>query len=213
MTNLFLPRPRRIEESEAESARVRVNSHTRRRLIIEVRKTDHRIARLAILQLMSLIRLHRGLSSERERHLHLHQMSTTWEEKYLEVEGAISMVAISVVAISVVESTEEAEAKEAITMIVLISTIATTLTTKLETATGTCQITAATTTSTSPKSSTDNRMEEAGVTMCQDQATTQQLVDLSDLTTSLTSLSRGGKNESSNPSNSRCFLQPYSDLT
>ena len=181
--------------------------------MIEVRKTDHRIARLAILQLMSPIQLHRGLSTERERHLHLHQMSTTWEEKYLEPEVAISVVAISVVEISVVGSTEEVEAKEAIIMIVLISIIATTLTTKLATATGTCQITAVTTTSTSPKSSTDNRMEEAGVTMCQDQATTQQLVGLSDLTTTLTSLSRGGKNESFNPSNSRCFLHPYSDLT
>ena len=144
----------------------------------EVRKTDRRIASLAILQPMSLIQLHRGLSSERERHLHLPQMSTIWEEKYHEQEVAISVVVISVEAISVVDSTEEVEAKEAITTIVLISTIVTMLTTKLATATGICQTTAVTMTSTSPKSSIDNRMEEAGVTMCQDLATTQQLVDL-----------------------------------
>ena len=144
----------------------------------EVRKTDRRIASLAILQPMSLIQLHRGLSSEKERHLHLLQMSTIWEEKYHEQEVAISVVVISVEAISVVDSTEEVEAKEAITTIVLISTIVTMLTTKLATATGICQTTAVTMTSTSPKSSIDNRMEEAGVTMCQDLATTQQLVDL-----------------------------------
>ena len=144
----------------------------------EVRKTDRRIASLAILQPMSLIQLHRGLSSERERHLHLPQMSTIWEEKYHEQEVAISVVVISVEAISVVDSTEEVEAKEAITTIVLISTIVTMLTTKLAIATGICQTTAVTMTSTSPKSSIDNRMEEAGVTMCQDLATTQQLVDL-----------------------------------
>ena len=144
----------------------------------EVRKTDRRIASLAILQPMSLIQLHKGLSSERERHLHLPQMSTIWEEKYHEQEVAISVVVISVEAISVVDSTEEVEAKEAITTIVLISTIVTMLTTKLATATGICQTTAVTMTSTSPKSSIDNRMEEAGVTMCQDLATTQQLVDL-----------------------------------
>ena len=144
----------------------------------EVRKTDRRIASLAILQPMSLIQLHKGLSSERERHLHLPQMSTIWEEKYHEQEVAISVVVISVEAISVVDSTEEVEAKEAITTIVLISTIVTMLTTKLATATGICQTTAETMTSTSPKSSIDNRMEEAGVTMCQDLATTQQLVDL-----------------------------------
>ena len=149
----------------------------------EVRKTDRRIASLAILQPMSLIQFHKGLSSERERHLHLPQMSTIWEEKYHEQEVAISVVAISVEAIpveaiSVVDSTEEVEVKEAITTIVLISTIVTMLTTKLAIATGICQTTAVTMTSTSPKSSIDNRMEEAGVTMCQDLATTQQLVDL-----------------------------------
>ena len=173
MTNLILPRPRRIEESEAESARVRLNSLIRRRPVNEVRKTDRRIASLAILQPMSLIQLHKGLSSERERHLHLPQMSTIWEEKYHEQE-----VAISVEAISVVDSTEEVEAKEAITTIVLISTIVTMLTIKLAIATGTCLTIAVTMTSTSPKSSIDNRMEEAGVMMCQDLATTQLLVDL-----------------------------------
>ena len=143
----------------------------------EVRKTDRRIASLAILQPMSLIQLHKGLSSERERHLHLPQMSTIWEEKYHEQE-----VAISVEAISVVDSTEEVEAKEAITTIVLISTIVTMLTIKLAIATGTCLTTAVTTTNTSPRSSTGSKMEEeveeVCVTMCQGLATTQQLVDL-----------------------------------
>ena len=167
----------------------------------EVRTTDRRIARMAILQPMNLDQLHKGLPSE--HHLFLHQISTIWVEKYHEPE----------VPISVVDSIEEAEANEPITKVDQSLTTVTMLTTKLATATGTCLTTAVTMTSTSPRNSTDNRVEEVGVTMFQGLVITQQLVDLSDLTTTMTSLRRGGMTESLNSCNSQYSLLPGSGLT
>ena len=157
VTSLQQLRRRKPRGRGVELARARLISPAMKKL---VRQIGRRLARIVALLPMKLTKLQIDLHIATTLHPLL--IMTTWAEKFLGLEVvALDVVVLNVVVLDEAVSTEEAGASDSIRRNVRRHTSATMLTTRLATATGTCLITVAIMTNTSPRISTD--IQEAEV--------------------------------------------------